>query len=151
MDPIEVDARLVRQALINLLLNSVQAMPKGGSIILSTRVERRGERLFACVDVTDTGSGIALEDQKRILEPFFTTKATGTGLGLPLVKRVVEAHQGELALTSSTMGSTFTMRLPMTALAQMLDSGVRLRRDASDEHVMRGGGAAGPSQGAGTG
>lgn len=125
MPPVELDARMVRQALLNLVVNALQAMPAGGTLEIATRIEHRDERSFACIDVTDTGAGIRLEDHARVLEPFYTTKPAATGLGLPLVKRVVEAHDGELGFASDETGTTFTIRLPLPTWD---DSRVRLKR-----------------------
>jgi signal transduction histidine kinase len=80
---------------------------------MRARAERRGDNAYACVDVIDTGPGIRREDTSRIFEPFFTTKETGTGLGLPLVKRVVEAHAGDLTVVSSSAGTRFTVGVPV--------------------------------------
>jgi signal transduction histidine kinase len=113
MPLVQVDPRLVRQAVLNLVLNALQAMPEGGSLTLATRVESELSGAYACVDVSDTGEGIAAEDAQRVFEPFFTTKASGTGLGLAVVKRVVEAHQGDLSVRTSPSGTTFTLRLPI--------------------------------------
>jgi len=117
--PVSVDTRLVRQALFNLAVNGLQAMPPSHSdsgrrtLTLRTRTDREGHRSFACIDVADTGPGIGQAEQARVFEPFFTTKATGTGLGLPLVKRVVDAHDGDIAFASTAAGTTFTMRMPL--------------------------------------
>lgn len=110
---VPMDARLVRQAVFNLALNGVQAMPRGGKLVVRARTETRGARALACVDVIDTGGGIETEDQIRVFDPFFTTKAMGTGLGLPLVKRVVEAHRGVISFVSSDAGTTFTLGVPI--------------------------------------
>jgi signal transduction histidine kinase len=110
---IEIDVRLMRQALLNLIANGIQAMPSGGALVVSARqgTSEGGARLL--IDVSDCGPGIATADRARIFEPFFTTKATGTGLGLPLVRRVVEAHGGELSVRSSSAGTTFTIALSL--------------------------------------
>ncbi len=118
--PVSVDTRLVRQALFNLAVNGLQAMPENSSrdrrsrtLTLRTRTDCDGERSYACIDVADTGHGIAEEDEARLFEPFFTTKEMGTGLGLPLVKRVADAHAGEIAFASTAAGTTFTLRMPV--------------------------------------
>ncbi|MBX3260846.1 MAG: hypothetical protein KIS78_09200 [Labilithrix sp.] len=134
MPLVEIDRRMVRQALLNLVVNAIQAMPTGGALLVETRIEHRDDASFACVDVSDTGTGIAPEEQDRVLEPFYTTKASGTGLGLPLVKRVVEAHRGELAVTSDETGTTFTIRLP---LPKWDESQVTLRRGAGAPRPLR--------------
>ncbi|HVH42682.1 MAG TPA: ATP-binding protein [Labilithrix sp.] len=114
MPLVMIDERLVRQALLNVVINALQAMPHGGTLTLTTRTEFRDNGTFACLDVTDTGTGIPAENHSRVFEPFFTTKSTGTGLGLPLVKRIIDAHRGELAVVSSAAGTTFTVRLPLS-------------------------------------
>jgi signal transduction histidine kinase len=106
---ISVDARMIRQALVNLLVNAVQASPDGASV--TVRIATENDHL--CIEIADRGDGIPQPLIARIFEPFFTTKATGTGLGLSVVKRVVEAHRGHLELASVPgEGSTFTVRLP---------------------------------------
>ena len=89
-------------------------MPRGGTLIVRARREERGRDHRACVDVIDTGHGIDDTARTRMFEPFFTTKAAGTGLGLPLVKRVVDAHGGELSFVSSSAGTTFTVGMPIS-------------------------------------
>ena len=108
--PARIDARLMRQALVNLMVNALEAMPTGGA--LSIAIEREGEN-HVRVSVRDTGQGISDEVRARIFEPFFTTRATGTGLGLAVVKRIVEAHGGELRVVSERgRGTTFTVVAP---------------------------------------
>jgi signal transduction histidine kinase len=89
-------------------------MPRGGTLIVRARREERGRDQLACVDVIDTGHGIDESARSRVFEPFFTTKTTGTGLGLPLVKRVIDAHGGELSFVSSNTGTTFTVGMPIS-------------------------------------
>lgn len=134
MPLLEIDRRMIRQALLNLIVNAIQAMPAGGTLLVETRLELRDDVSFACIDVTDTGAGIAPAEQERVLEPFYTTKATGTGLGLPLVKRVVEAHHGDLTITSDESGTTCTMRLPLPCWDE---SQVTLRRGAAAPRPLR--------------
>lgn len=148
---VHVDARLVRQALLNLVLNALQAMPGGGTLTLRVRMDRRDGASFACIDVSDTGPGIAVEHRDRVLEPFFTTKAKGTGLGLSLVQRVVDAHRGELTLESSASGTTFTIRLPAGGPGGAGLISRETLRDESQVSFRRGAGAARPWQAAGTG
>jgi len=104
-----IDTRLMRQALVNLLVNAVQASPEGSPVVARVAIEA-GE---VHIEIADHGAGIPQPLVGRIFEPFFTTKAAGTGLGLSVVKRVVEAHHGTIALVSVPgEGSTFTVRLP---------------------------------------
>ncbi|WNG54885.1 GAF domain-containing protein [Archangium gephyra] len=112
---VPMDRRLIRQALVNVLVNAIQAMPQGGVVQVRARREAHGHKDVLRIDVADQGCGIPTELVHRVFEPFFTTKAQGTGLGLAVVKRNVEVHHGELALESKPgRGTTFTFRLPLT-------------------------------------
>jgi len=114
LPPVAMDRGLIRRALINVLVNAIQAMPNGGEVRVSARPESMGGREWLRLDVSDTGCGIPTELLHRVFEPFFTTKAQGTGLGLAVVKRITEEHHGELALESAPgRGTTFTLRLPL--------------------------------------
>jgi signal transduction histidine kinase len=107
---VAVDARMLRQALINLLVNAVQASPRGARVAL--RGWRDGDTVR--LDVADSGPGIPAAHRHRIFQPFFTTKATGTGLGLAVVKRIVDAHAGEVSVeTGEGRGTTFSVKLPV--------------------------------------
>lgn len=104
------DPEQIKQVLLNLTINSVQAMPDGGEIVLSTRVE--GGRVV--MEVKDEGPGISAEDLDRIFDPFFTTKDTGTGLGLSVAHQIVSQHGGILnAKNNSDRGTTFSLSLPI--------------------------------------
>jgi len=106
------DAARLEQAVLNLCVNAVEAMPDGGRLTLTTR----GVDGQVVVDVSDTGVGIPPENLERILKPFVSTKPLGTGLGLPLVARVVAAHGGRLAIESEVgRGTTFHIHLPVVA------------------------------------
>jgi signal transduction histidine kinase len=110
--PVLADERMMRQAFLNLALNAVQAMPKGGTLRVVAR-RAQGSPPEVQVEISDTGPGIPPDVRARIFEPFFTTKAKGTGLGLALVKRIVESHSGRLALeTQPGRGTTFRLFLP---------------------------------------
>ena len=99
----------LQAAVVNLLRNAGESTPAGGQVLVSSL--RDGDDVL--IRVTDTGSGIAPELQSRIFEPYFSTKKTGTGLGLPTVRRVVEEHGGTLTFTSEVgKGTQFTMRWP---------------------------------------
>lgn len=107
---VHVDARLVRQAVLNLVQNAIHAMPKGGPLRVEVARGERADGKHVRISVTDRGSGIPEELAAKIFEPFFTTKATGSGLGLALVRRIVEAHHGRIGFRSSLgEGSTFTL------------------------------------------
>jgi signal transduction histidine kinase len=95
---------------LNVAVNAVQAMPRGGRITLRTR--RDGED--ALLEIEDSGAGIPEEVRGRIFEPFFTTKASGTGLGLAVVKRIVEGHGGAVSVRSAPgAGTVFALRFPV--------------------------------------
>ncbi|MCB9851827.1 MAG: hypothetical protein H6819_01925 [Phycisphaerales bacterium] len=106
------DAQRLRQVLLNLVINGLQAAGAGGRVQLTAK--RRGKETQ--IDVWDTGPGIPAEVRDRIFNPFFTTKDTGTGLGLAIVHRIIEAHGGTVRVTSDakTGGARFVMRLPNT-------------------------------------
>jgi len=110
--PLEVngDPAMLRQAFLNLALNACQAMPSGG--VLSIGCERiRGRRIV--VTVTDTGVGIKPEHLKRIFDLYFTTKEGGSGIGLSMVYRTVQMHDGEIEVQSTPgKGTTFRIILP---------------------------------------
>ena len=110
---VEMDPQFIRRALLNLVLNGLQAMPKGGTLVVSARAEARDGRALVRVDVTDQGTGISADAQARIFDPFFTTKATGTGLGLAVVKRIMDSHRGDVAVDSGPGGTTFTLSWPV--------------------------------------
>jgi signal transduction histidine kinase len=103
----------VQQALINIVMNAAQAMPDGGPLLI--RTGRRGND-SAWISVTDHGGGIAADDLPKIFEPFFTTKVKGegTGLGLSLTKKLVEANKGRVEVESiKGQGSTFRLLFPV--------------------------------------
>jgi signal transduction histidine kinase len=107
-----VDENLVKQVLLNLLLNAAQAMPEGGSreIILMTAVEDQKVR----IDVTDTGRGIPKVDLEKIFQVFYTRSKGGLGLGLPTARRIIEEHGGRLTVESEPgRGSRFSVLLPI--------------------------------------
>jgi signal transduction histidine kinase len=102
----------LQQTLVNLVMNARQAMPKGGTLRITTRRENG----CAFVEVADSGCGIAPEVQDRIFEPFFTTRrdSGGTGLGLPFCREVVRRHAGEISVASKPgVGTTITLRFPL--------------------------------------
>ena len=107
---IEHDSDQVHQVMLNLLLNSIQAMEGAGKITVEVAL-RDG---MASISVSDTGRGIPDQDLPNIFRPFYTTKGNGTGLGLSLARRIVEDHQGRIEVSSSLgKGTRFTVLLPM--------------------------------------
>ena len=108
--PWSVDPQQFRQAVWNLCLNAFQAMPAGGEI----RVGATASTELLEVRVTDTGEGIGPDELGQVFEPFFSTKAGGSGLGLALVHRVVQDHDGDIDVRSTPgLGTTFTLSLPV--------------------------------------
>jgi signal transduction histidine kinase len=108
-----LDEHLIEQALLNLLINAQQAMPDGGEVIVRTW---RDSDETAGVEVSDTGPGITREEQARVFEAFYSTKAHGTGLGLSTAQRIVSEHGGQLDLHSEPgRGTCFTIRLPLSS------------------------------------
>jgi signal transduction histidine kinase len=110
----------LRQVLLNLMLNGMQAMPEGGTIFVSTRVSRGADPEFLMSDsvhiqIRDTGKGIAEENLPHIFEPFFSTKdEKGTGLGLWVSQGIVQAHGGSIKLRSREgRGTVFSVALPI--------------------------------------
>lgn len=104
-----LDAGLLKQAFLNLILNAIQAMPDGGS--LSVKSSLRNGALE--VTIADTGIGIPEENRKKLFSPFFTTKKNGTGLGLAITYRIIENHRGVIDVASRPGGGTaFTVRIP---------------------------------------
>lgn len=128
-DRAAVDRPLLEQVFVNLIGNALDSMPTGGVLTLTVRREGGAADASAhandvepretlCVEIADTGHGIAPDVLPHIFEPFFTTKTggKGTGLGLAIASRIVDAHNGTLTVTSElNQGSTFTMRLPAAA------------------------------------
>ncbi|HMD61723.1 MAG TPA: GAF domain-containing protein [Opitutaceae bacterium] len=104
----------LQQVLLNLLINSMQAMPEGGEITLRLGSEPRGTAPFAVLDVADTGSGIPDAVRERIFDSFLTGRPDGTGLGLAIAKRILQGHNGDIRLVeSSPAGTTLQVTLPL--------------------------------------
>jgi PAS domain S-box-containing protein len=107
---LKFDERYLKQALLNLVKNAAAAMPGGGRLTVKTG-QKDNEAL---ISVIDTGVGIPDENLSKIFEPYFTTKAAGSGLGLTLVFKIVREHQGEIAVKSREgEGTSFTISLPI--------------------------------------
>jgi signal transduction histidine kinase len=106
----EIDRGLLRQAILNLVKNGLEALSRGGELTLASR--RDGEAVE--ISVSDTGGGISDEVARRLFEPFFTTKPQGTGLGLSIARQITEEHGGELRWANRPgRGASFTIRLPL--------------------------------------
>jgi two-component system sensor histidine kinase HydH len=110
LPPLDADRDRIKQVLLNLILNAIQAMPGGGKLTLGASVS--GGTL--AIEVSDTGSGIAPDVLPRLFEPYVTTKAKGLGLGLAIARRIVEAHRGTIeAGNRPEGGSRFRVILPV--------------------------------------
>ena len=106
---VTADREMMRRAILNLVLNSIDAMPRGGEIVVTSYLRRGGLEL----EIADSGPGLPDDDKGKVFDPFFTTKATGTGLGLSIVNRIVEAHGGRVtAMNCPEGGAAFTIELP---------------------------------------
>jgi signal transduction histidine kinase len=112
--PMEIDRTLLRQAVLNLVKNGLEAVSQGGALTLTTaRVDETVE-----IAVSDSGPGITPEVGRRLFEQFFTTKPQGTGLGLSISRQIVEEHGGKIRWSSTPgEGATFTMALPIKKAA----------------------------------
>jgi len=108
---IYIDRDQISQVFINILLNAMEAMPKGGTIQFSLKT---AEPPYAVeIIIADTGSGISAEDREKVFEPFFSRKRKGTGLGLAVVYQIIEGHRGDISVESRLgEGTRFHMRLP---------------------------------------
>jgi PAS domain S-box-containing protein len=129
LPPLLADQTQLQQIVLNLCVNARDAMPRGGVITVTTSVQSGAElqsrhhaaepaRRYACLDISDTGTGMTAEVRTRIFEPFFTTKQAnqGTGLGLAVVYGIVSSHQGFLVVDSTVgVGSTFHVYLPLAS------------------------------------
>ncbi len=123
-DLITGDQNQLEQALLNLLLNALDAMGKNGTLALSTEIIPANSQLAGLppgnkkpllrLAIQDNGVGIARTDMDRLFEPFFTTKAEGTGLGLAITRRIIQEHQGTITVQSDpNRGTTFSLFLPL--------------------------------------
>ncbi|NOH03123.1 MAG: hypothetical protein HND47_14760 [Chloroflexi bacterium] len=113
---VSIDTNQMKQVLLNLIHNALQAMPKGGELRVGTHKGSRENRNWVVMAVKDSGVGISPADQARIFEPFFTTKGDrgGTGLGLSVTYGIVADHGGAIEVSSrSGEGSLFEVWLPV--------------------------------------
>jgi signal transduction histidine kinase len=112
--PARVDANLIKQALLNLMVNAVQAMPSGGELLVKLESRRSGP----VIEVIDTGSGIAPDHLPRVFDVYYSTKRGGSGLGLPTTRRIIREHGGDVRVQSEVgRGTRFVISLPATAPA----------------------------------
>lgn len=105
-----IDIDLLKQAVLNIVINAQQAMPDGGELIIRSSLEG----ISAVIDITDTGPGISEADREKMFSVSFSTKKGGSGLGLPTAKRIIDAHQGAIEVqTTSGRGTNFRISLPL--------------------------------------
>lgn len=111
LPPVTADAGQLTQALVNLVINSIQAVERHGRVEVSASLDERSGKLI--VAVHDTGPGIPPDKQSAIFEPFFTTKAEGSGLGLWIVQQIITAHGGVVEASNAPGGgAVFSVHLP---------------------------------------
>ncbi|MDR4504637.1 MAG: ATP-binding protein [Candidatus Scalindua sp.] len=104
-----LDRNVIKQALLNVILNAQQAMSEGGELMV--RTFQNSENIF--IDITDTGYGIPSDKIDKIYQVYYSTKKSGTGLGLPTVKRIIEEHKGTITVHSEEgKGSSFLIQIP---------------------------------------
>lgn len=114
---LQLDAKYLKQALLNIFKNAQNAMPEGGRLEISTGIEGGDVALT----IRDSGIGIAEENLGKIFEPYFTTKEFGSGLGLTLVYKIIKEHRGEISVDSKEgRGTTFSIRFPIPDKARRL-------------------------------
>ena len=107
------DRELIRRAILNLTLNALDVMPEGGELVVTSYESATGFEL----EIADSGPGLSDEQQKRLFEPFYSTKETGTGLGLSVVAHAAEAHGGSItAINCPEGGAAFTLKIPRRAM-----------------------------------
>lgn len=116
LPPIKADRSLLQQAVMNLILNAIEAMPEGGSLGVISHQDDGYYR----IGISDTGKGIPEAFRDKIFDPFFTTKEDGTGLGLSIVYNIVTLHHGQINVESNERGTTFWLRIPSQPYAPFL-------------------------------
>ena len=134
-----IDREQMKQVLMNLILNAIQAMREGGSIFLSTRLNSRNDARhpgqFVQVEVRDTGAGIPTENLDHIFDPFFTSKDEGSGLGLSISHQIVQEHGGYVTVESKVgVGTTFCINLPIGKPIRQLGNGRAHANEANLSH-----------------
>ena len=110
---LSADREMIRRAVLNLVLNAIDAMPDGGTLVITSYDSARGFEL----EVADSGPGLSDEVKRRAFEPFYSTKQNGTGLGLAIVYHVAEAHGGTVtAMNCPEGGAAFTIKIPRRSM-----------------------------------
>jgi signal transduction histidine kinase len=119
------DPDRMEQVLLNLAVNALEAMPQGGT--LAMRLHALAEQIQ--IEVADTGSGVPEQLRDRIFDPYFTTRSSGTGMGLALSEKIIRQHEGTIDLTSGSQGTVFTVTLPRHDRARQATSSPTLTRN----------------------
>lgn len=126
--PIQLDEKLIRQALLNLIKNAQAAMPEGGTLTIRTRKKHE----YILLDVQDTGTGVPEDIITKIFEPYFTTKEFGSGLGLTVVYKIIKEHLGDISVRSKQgEGTAFSMVFPIPQKEK------RLLQWGGDDHEVQ--------------
>ena len=106
----KIDRDMVKQVILNLFINAVQAMPQGGELIIRTAAVKKE----VVIEISDTGCGIGPDKIDKIFDAYYTSRPGGSGLGLPTARKIIEAHGGTIAVNSHVgKGTSFTVRLPL--------------------------------------
>jgi len=108
---INLDSKQIRQVVLNLVRNGIEAMSRYGELTIKTRL--KGNRVV--LSIKDRGNGIPPEALEKLGKPFFTTKENGTGLGLPVCYRIVESHNARIEIKTGKRGTTFMVSFPMSS------------------------------------
>jgi signal transduction histidine kinase len=111
-----VDEQKIEQALLNLLINALEAMPQGGTLSASAATKNGS----VTIEITDTGPGISPEYRENVFKPYFSTKGQGTGMGLPLTEKLVSQHGGQIEYETGPQGTSFRIHLPLEPAAENL-------------------------------
>ena len=127
---INVDVLSMKRAFVNIIKNAIEAMPTGGTLtVMSQTSNGKVDFIFS-----DTGVGIAKENLEKVFTPLFTTKAKGMGFGLPICRRVAEAHGGKISVESTFgKGATFTLTIP---IEPKLNGGEKVWMDTSESFLL---------------
>jgi len=117
LPPVRIDMDRLSQVFLNIFLNAVQAMPDGGTLRVSTILDKK-QRIIV-ITVVDSGIGMDQETMEKVLNPFFSTKEEGTGLGLTISEKIVEAHGGKINIESTLQeGTSIFIELPVPLISK---------------------------------
>jgi PAS domain S-box-containing protein len=108
---VPLDAPKFEQMLLNLIINGLEAMPRGGDLVIRLRADAKE----LCLEVADAGAGIPADVQRRIFDPYFTTKREGAGMGLAWSEKIAQMHQGHIEFRTGPQGTTFAVTIPLAS------------------------------------